>query len=204
MIDFLKNMKKVMMAAGIVCIVLGIVILASTDFVAKVIPWIFGILLILFGMAEIVSVFVKPGKYIAASRMVPGILALAVGLVFLLKDSAAQNALLWTFVGLVILVAAIYKLQYAFELKAAQVKVWWSVLLFALATLVLAIVVIAVDVKAATAIITVSGIMLIFDGVFDIAVASVFGVFGKEVSRAVTAVTQAKDADNKPVPRDPA
>ena len=198
MVNFLKGMKKTMMLAGLACVVVGILILAISGFVADVIPWILGILLILFGLVEIVAVFVKPGKYVAVSRMVPGILALAVGLVFLLKDANARNTLLWTFVGLVILVDAIYKLQYAFELKAAQVKVWWSALLLALATLVLAIVVIVLDVKAATAVVTVSAIMIILNGVFDIAASAVFGVFGKDVSRAVTAVTEANAADNHP------
>lgn len=198
MADFLKGMKKAMMFLGIAAIVIGILVCANDTFVQDVIPWVVGILMIVFGLVEIVAVFVKPGKYAAVSRIVPGIMALAVGAVFCLKNEV-RGTLLFTFIGMIILVDAVYKFQYAFELKTARIKLWWVPLLIALATLACAIAVLVVDVKSPAADILkaairyLSGAMLITAGVFDIAVSAFFGVFGLEVKRVLAAMEAAAD-----------
>lgn len=188
MIDFFKSLKKTMLLSALVCIVLGIVMIANPGFVQNVISWICGGVLTLFGLTEVVAVFVKPGKYSSFSRIIPGILALAVGLVFLFRSEEIFS-LLWMFIGLAVLIDAVYKLQYAFELKAAEVKVWWVTLLVALATLLLAVVLIAAPVDAAAeAMFILTGAILLTNGIFDLATSIFFGVSARKLSRTAIGV----------------
>ena len=191
MVTFLKGMKKITLIVGLVCVVLGLIMIIKTEFVKDVMSAIVGVALILFGLVEIVAVFLKPGKYVAVSRMVPGILALAVGLVALINPGAVAS-LLWMFVGLAILVDAIYKFQYAFEVKAMKLKTWWVPFLLAFATLVLSIFVIVFSLKDVGYIIKLAGWMLFGSGLLDLGVSAYYGVFTKEISAASAALEGAK------------
>ena len=191
MVNFLKGMKKISLLTGVVCMVLGLVMLINPGFVQDVMSVIVGVALILFGLVEIVAVFLKPAKYVAASRMVPGILALAVGVISLINKETVQS-LLWMFVGLAVLVDAVYKFQYAFEVKAMKLKTWWVIFLLGLATLILSIFIIIFSMRSSGEALTrISGGMVLGSGLFDLAISVYYGVFAKEISAAEAALLAA-------------
>ena len=130
--DFLKALKKGMLLGGICSVVLGLVLILFPGIVENSLRFFLGGGLFLFGLLEVVFVFAKPNGLLSVGRMIPGILSLAVGLVFLFRFDTFVS-LFWILVGLVVLVDGVYKLQYAFELKTALVKNWWACTLVRLA-----------------------------------------------------------------------
>jgi len=137
--EFLKSLKPGLLLTGILSIVLGVVLIANPGIIQSALRFVLGGGLALFGLLEVVSVFVRPNGLMSVGRMVPGILCLAVGLVFIFRFDTFV-ALLWILIGIAILIDAVYKLQYAFALKAAKEKNWWINLLISLATMIFAVV----------------------------------------------------------------
>ncbi|MBQ4036575.1 MAG: DUF308 domain-containing protein [Clostridia bacterium] len=164
---FLKSLKPGMLFTGLVSLVLGVVLLAVPGVVEGALRFILGGGLALFGVLEIVSVFARPNGLLSVGRMIPGILALAVGLVFLFKFDTFVS-LLWTLVGIAVLIDGVYKLQYAFELKAAQNKNWWVNLIWSLIALIFAALLIVEPFGVATAMARFTGILLLANGIFDL------------------------------------
>ena len=134
--DFFKSLKTGMLLSGLVSIVLGVIMICLPEIVETTLRFILGGGLTLFGVLEIVFVFVKPSGLLSAGRIIPGVLSLAVGLVFLFRFDTFVS-LLWILLGISILTDGIYKLQYSFELKAAGVKNWWINLLISFASLLI-------------------------------------------------------------------
>ncbi len=166
--DFFKNLKSGMMFSGLFSLALGIVLVVMPGIVQNVLQYVLGGGLCLFGLFEIVFVFVRPNGLFSVGRMIPGILCLAVGLVFLFQIETFF-AMLWVMMGIAVLIDAVYKLQYAFELKAGGISSWWISLLTSIAALVFAVVMIIKPFQAAEAMAVFAGVILAVNGLFDLA-----------------------------------
>jgi len=164
--EFLKSLKPGLLLTGILSIVLGVVLIANPGIIQSALRFVLGGGLALFGLLEVVSVFVRPNGLMSVGRMVPGILCLAVGLVFIFRFDTFV-ALLWILIGIAILIDAVYKLQYAFALKAAKEKNWWINLLISLATMIFAVVLMIEPFSVANSMATLTGVLLLVNGVFD-------------------------------------
>lgn len=190
--DFFKNLKLGMLLSGVVCMALGIVMVCLPEIVETTLRFVLGGGLTLFGILEIVFVFVKPNGLLSAGRIIPGMLSLAVGLVFLFRFDTFVS-LLWILLGISILTDGIYKLQYSFEMKAAQVKNWWINLLISFVSLLMAAVLMIQPFDLQSAMTVFAGILLAVNGVFDILCIILMSVYAKRMRATVT--TLIEDAD---------
>lgn len=163
--NFFKSLKVGMVFTGLASLALGILLICMPGIVENALRYILGGGLCLFGLVEIVFVFARPNGLMSVGRMLPGILSLAVGFVFLYRFDTFFN-LIWVLVGIAVLIDAVYKLQYAFELKSGAVKHWWVNLLMGLAALIFAVALIITDADMKfMAILT--GILLVVNSLFD-------------------------------------
>lgn len=185
--EFFKSLKPGLMLTGICSVVLGLVLILVPGVVETTLRFVLGGGLTLFGLLEVVSVFVRPNGILSVGRMIPGILCLAVGLVFLFKTHTFIS-LLWTIVGIAVLIDAVYKLQYAFELKAAGVPSWWVTLLISLAALIFSAVLLIEPFSVQTAMATLTGILLLVNGIFDLVSLGIMSAKSK-LLRSVSVVT---------------
>lgn len=165
--EFFKSLKPGLLLTGLVSVALGLVLIIIPDIVGTTLRFVLGGGLTVFGILEIVSVFVRPNGILSVGRMIPGILSLAVGLVFLFK-AATFLELLWTMVGIAVLIDSVYKLQYAFELKAARIATWWINLLVSLFAMVFAAVLMIEPFGVQNAMATLTGALLLANGIFDL------------------------------------
>ena len=165
--DFFKTLKTGMLFGGLLSLVLGLVLILFPDVVKDTLRYVLGGGLALFGALEVVFVFVRPNGLLSVGRIVPGILSLAVGIVFLFRFDTFFS-LIWTLLGLAILVDGVYKLQYAFELKTAGAKNWWINLLVSLAALIFAVVLMIQPFNVEKAMTVLAGAFLLVNGVFDL------------------------------------
>lgn len=192
--DFLKALKKGMLLGGVFSVVLGLVLILFPGIVENSLRFLLGGGLFLFGLLEVVFVFAKPNGLLSVGRMIPGILALAVGLVFLFRFDTFVS-LFWILVGLAILVDGVYKLQYAFELKAALVKNWWVNLLLALLTLIFASILMIQPFDVQLSMTYLCGALLLANGIFDLVCTMVMASYGKVLKNA--AVTFIYDSEEE-------
>ncbi len=192
--DFLKALKKGMLLGGICSVVLGLVLIFFPGIVENSLRFFLGGGLFLFGLLEVVFVFAKPNGLLSVGRMIPGILSLAVGLVFLFRFDTFVS-LFWILVGLVVLVDGVYKLQYAFELKTALVKNWWINLLLALLTLIFASVLMIQPFDVQRSMTYLCGALLLANGAFDLVCTVMMASYGKALRNA--AVTLIYDSEEK-------
>lgn len=191
---FFKNLKAGMLLSGVVSMALGIVMICLPEIVETTLRFVLGGGLTLFGVLEIVFVFVKPNGLLSAGRIIPGVLSLAVGLVFLFRFDTFVS-LLWILLGISLLTDGIYKLQYAFELKAAEVKNWWINLLISFAALLMAVVLMIQPFDAQNAMTVFAGILLAVNGLFDVFCAVLMSVYAKRMQAAATVLI--RDAEEE-------
>lgn len=192
--EFFKSLKTGMLLSGLVSLVLGLVMVISPDIVENALRYILGGGLALFGALEVVFVFVKPNGLLSVGRIVPGILSLAVGLVFLFRFDTFVS-LIWILIGIAILIDGVYKLQYAFELKNAAVKNWWINLLVSLAALIFAAVLMIQPFDLQKSMTILSGIFLIVNGIFDLVSTGMMVANGKRLRTMSTVII--RDAEDK-------
>jgi uncharacterized membrane protein HdeD (DUF308 family) len=196
--DFFKRIKSGMLLSGLSSLALGLVMILVPGFLQGALSLILGGGLCAFGLAEIVFVFVRPNGILSAGRMIPGILALAVGLVFFFQFETFL-ALIWILVGITMLIDGVYKLQYAFELKSAAVSSWWITLLTSLVALIFAVVLIIRPFDVERTMTVLAGVFLAANGIFDLVTVGMMIGFSEKV-RSVTSV-EIYDAPEGEVPQ---
>lgn len=194
--QFFKNLKAGMLLSGVISIILGLVMICLPEIVETTLRFVFGGGLTLFGALEIVFVFVKPNGLLSAGRIIPGVLSLAVGLVFLFRFDTFVS-LLWILLGISILTDGIYKLQYAFELKAAEVKNWWINLLISLASLLMAAVLMIQPFNLQNAMTVFAGVLLAVNGIFDILCTVLMSVYAKRMRGVATTLIQDAEEEER-------
>ena len=190
--SFWKTIKLGMLFCGIFSLVLGFVLIFAPQSVENVLRWILGGGLCLFGLLEIVFVFARPNGLMSVGRMVPGILSLAVGLGFFFRGKIFLE-LLWMLLGIAVLIDAVYKLQYAFELKAVSFPTWWVNLLTSLTALVFAVVLIITPFSESKSMAIFAGILLAVNGLFDLVSVGWMSWAAKRLK--VVATVQIRDAE---------
>lgn len=196
--DFLKALKWGLCFGGLAFLVFGVVLIAFPEWVERIACYILGAALSVFGLVEIITVFTKKEGVFSAARIVPGILALAVGLAFLFR-SALLFEILWFFIGLIVLVDGVYKMQYSFELKNAGVPYWFVNFAFSLASLILAVVLMLRPMEATLAMIRLAGWILAVNGIFDLAEAGMLAKNAKTMQRIATVVIEDDVAPDDPL-----
>ncbi len=185
--EFWKSLKSGMMLSGLVSLCLGVVLLLFPTLLAGALSLVLGTVLCLVGIVEIVAVFVRPNGLLSVGRMIPGILSLGVGLVFLLKRETFME-LIWILLGIAVLIDAVYKLQYAFELKAVGAGNWWINLVLSLLSLVFAVLLILDPVAIADQMTRLAGGLIVANGVFDLSCVVVMSYYAARIRSVGTVV----------------
>ena len=199
--EFWKSLRKGVLLTSLLSIALGVWMIACPQMLENVLQYLLGGALTVFGLFEIAATFVQGRTTLGAGRLVPGVLCLAVGLVFLFRFSVFAD-LIWVIVGIALLVDAVYKLQYAFELKYALVRTWWLDLVAALVTFLFAVLTIMNPFAARTTTTVVVGILLVISGLTDVMSFLLLALYRKSLKNVSTVVIT--DATEDPAPELPA
>ena len=188
-----RSGKTWVLLTSLTGIILGLFMILKVDSFLNVICKIVGTALILFGVVAVAMAFRKEEGYHRVGAMIPGVLFLALGMGFFFRQEQ-MIALLWYFIGLAILVDAVYKLEHAFAMKMTAVPFWWSSLVDAVLTLVLAVIIMIQPAAANEAMVLLCGWILLANGLFDMA-EFVLILAGKQMAGA--ALVAVEDAEKK-------
>ena len=151
----------------------------------RVICYVVGGLMLAYGLVDTLRFFLgdsKPGDGAFRTGLVDGALSMGIGLFFVLRPTQVLEAF-GVIMGILLLVDGLFKLQFAVNLKKAAYDRARVILILALLGLVLGIVIIVVDSIAPLWL----GIMLMADGLLDLAVMFLVMRFEKQEKNALKA-----------------
>lgn len=166
--DFFRNMKVSYLLAAILYIAFGLVLLIWPKTTGDIICLIFGLILLVYGAITIISFFVHDSRQgVYRFELVLGIVAAALGLLFLLNPSFVLN-IFPVILGIYIVVDAILNLKRALDLKQMEYGRWWIALILALVAMALGLLILIRPGFIADFIIMVIGGVLIYNGLADL------------------------------------
>ena len=147
---------------------LGIWVIANPAFSAKLLCRLGGILLILFGIIKIIGYFSKDLYQLAFQYdLALGILLIALGAILLFRTEATVN-LVCVLVGIYILADGLLKIQIALDAKKFGILSWWLIMVAAILTGVAGFLLVFRPYSSARAIMVLTGVTLLAEGVLNI------------------------------------
>ncbi|MBQ9563938.1 MAG: DUF308 domain-containing protein [Lachnospiraceae bacterium] len=164
----IKHFKITHYLSALLLVLAGIVLVARPGMALETVCVILGVMVIGAGLFYIVSYFVR-GKLSAVLGMdlVLGIQMAGVGILLLTHPKAVVSIIPVIF-GCVLFVSALVKLQTAIDMKRLGVTRWWITMVFALLTVMLAVVMVGKPFAAMQVLMVYVGISFIADGVLTL------------------------------------
>ena len=200
--QWIKDMKKQLTLTAIFSILLGLVLAIWPDATKMAVSYLIGAALVVFGVIQVVRYFVYEVRLdLFRYDFVSGLILLGAG-VFLLMRPEIIVGFLPVLLGIAIVIDGAVKIQQSMDLLRAGYRRWWLVLLLAALALAAGVVLLINPFEAASTLVLMIGIVLIYNGVTDLwTISRVSGRLRQmraEASGAVSGV----DVDENGVPID--
>ena len=164
----LKNFTTISLIASLGFIIFGATIYALPQITIVAISYMFGILLIALGVAEIISYFITNKKKMVYNYdLVYGMVNALIGMVLLLNPQAIPN-LLTILLGIWILLTSLIKIQFASMLKEVESKEWIITVVISIITSIFGILLMFNPVEGAEALVKAFGLLSILYATLDL------------------------------------
>lgn len=160
-----KQIKAVYVALSALFVLLGVCLLIWPDISAVTLCYVFGSVLILYGVAKLLGYFCEdPYRLAFQFDLAAGILTVVVGALFLLHPDNIIR-MLPTVTGLFILLESVLKLQTAFDAKRFGMRRWWLILIASIAAAACGILLLVYPFESVLLLTRIMGIAIIVNGV---------------------------------------
>ena len=200
--QWIKDMKKQLTLTAIFSILLGLVLAIWPDATKMAVSYLIGAALVVFGVIQVVRYFVYEVRLdLFRYDFVSGLILLGAG-VFLLMRPEIIVGFLPVLLGIAIVIDGAVKIQQSMDLLRAGYRRWWLVLLLAALALAAGVVLLINPFEAASTLVLMIGIVLIYNGVTDLwTISRVSGRLRQMRAEASVAVSGV-DVDENGVPSD--
>ena len=166
--QWIKDMKKQFTLTAIFSILLGLVLVIWPDATKMAVSYMIGAALVVLGVIQVVRYFVYEVRLdLFRYDFVSGLILLGVG-VFLLMRPEIIVGFLPVLLGMAIVIDGAVKIQQSMDLLRVGYRHWWLVLLLAVLALAAGVVLLVNPFEAASTLVLMIGIVLIYDGVTDL------------------------------------
>ncbi len=170
--NLLKKLKTNVVISAILCILLGIVLVAWPDLSMQVVCTAVGAVLLIGGGVRLAVYFTaKDGSVYSQMNLIMGIILAVVGVWILLQPDKVL-AIIPIIVGIVIVLHGVNNLRQAVTLCQEKYDKWWVALILGLLTAGFGVLLICRPFAALDTVVMVIGICLIYDGLSDIWIVS--------------------------------
>ena len=160
----IKNMYSVLTAC---LIIVGLVLLAIPGIALNAVCIIFGIYLIIYGVVKIIGYFAKDVYQLAFQfDLAMGIFSLVAGCIFLFRTEWIAE-LIPAFIGVIVLIDAVFKIQTSLDAKRFGISKWWLILILAVIAGALGAMLLVIPLKVVEFVMVLIGINLVIDGVLN-------------------------------------
>jgi len=178
--DYLKKIKWESLFTALFAVVIGILFLVFPSSSSYVLCYTAGGIFVVLGTIYIIRYIT--GNYIFGSYvLLISILLLIVGIFCFIRPNTIK-AIITVIFGIFLIVDGIIKMQEGIEYSRVPVKGWWTVILFAMASIALGIVVMF---GTFDNVMIFAGISLIIDGIFDFITTLVFSSKIRKVEKEI-------------------
>ena len=152
--------------SALLCL-LGIILIATPDFSTKLLCWIGGFLLILFGSVKIVG-YASKDLYRLAFQfdLAFGILLIALGAILIIRTDAMLH-IICILLGICILADALLKIQISIDSREFGISQWWMILSAAIVTGVIGFLLLLRPFESDHMAMTLLGLSFIFEGILN-------------------------------------
>jgi len=166
MIDTAKNCEKSMIGTSIITAILGIVLVIAPIQSIQLITIAIAIVFMVIGLVQ-VYFYIKSSRAekMTSLSLVLGVILLAIGL-YLLTNSTSLGKLITTIIGIFVCIKALFKIQYAMNLKGISPK-WKNNLYAGLLYLVLGAIIILNPLDSLELFLRIVGVVLIIGSVAE-------------------------------------
>lgn len=175
-------------------VLLGLLMILAPEQSKRLICYILGAGIIVFGIVRIAWYFAKDEVSRAFHNDIPSGIILVIAGVYLIARPDAIWDWLPVILGLAVVFDSIIKLQRAFDLRRTGFAPWWGVLAAALATAVLGLLLI-LDIFGKNILVYYLGAVLVADGLINLATMGLISFNKKKVAKNTPAPEQPSDAD---------
>lgn len=153
---------------SILLCVLGIVLIAVPDFSVRLLCWIGGLILILFGLVKIIGYCSKDLYRLAFQYdLAFGILLIALGVVLILRSNTMTN-IICILLGICILADALLKIQISIDSKMFGIRQWWLILAMAIITGIIGFLLVLHPSESVQIIMLLLGMALFTEGILNL------------------------------------
>lgn len=187
--DFFKRVKMDAILSAILCIVLGVVLIAWPGETINIVCKVLAAGLIILGIVEIFSYITNKGGY-----MFTGALGLIVGVWIFLKPGSIVS-LIPIVIGVILAVHGVQDVKMALESKNGGYDRWWIMLIIAIISIAFGVLCIVNAFGMVKLAMQFVGAALIYDGISDLWVVTKTVRTVKEMEREAKAV----DVDYKEI-----
>ena len=156
----LKKIRWAYFAVSLIPVILGVVCIVKPDFIAGVICYVAGALLLGFGLFKVIRYFAAKSSLV--DSLVVGVLFSLIGFVLIFRKDEVIN-LIFIFIGILVLLDGVIKLKNAFLARHQDSRDWVALLICAVVVMGLGILMIA-DPFTGYVPIVILGITIVVDG----------------------------------------
>lgn len=166
--EALKKIKWDMIAASVVCTALGIILVVFPEAVNEMITYILSAGLFVVSAFEFYNYFKQSAENtMYGNSLVFAVASLILGIVVLAKREFIIS-LVPMFLGILIIVSGVKKLQNSFDLLRLKISGWLAVMILAAVNIIFGTVMVVYSFESATVITILIGVGLIYSGLTDI------------------------------------
>lgn len=166
----LKLAKNGYIIMSVLFMILGICLIIWPDCSMAVFCTAVGIMFIVYGVIKIIGYFSRDFYCLAFQFDLGfGILMIAVGILILVRREAILR-LIFVIFGLVILTDALLRIQMSVEAKKFGLKLWWAVLLIAVATGIFGMLLLVDPAGGAKLTVIFTGVAFLLEGILKLCV----------------------------------
>ena len=165
--------------ASAVLIILGLVLIIRPQSGIKAVCFILGSVAVLYGLLSVVGhLMERASGSVISSGLIKGIVFIVIGILFLVFNGATIAVITRIF-GAAMILAALFRLQTALEVKKLGVQSWWGMMIFSLIKLSLGLLLVFNDVRTNIAVMVIFGITMLVAGVDNIVTSHIRMITGK-------------------------
>ena len=194
--NLLKKLKTNVVISAMLCIVLGIVLVAWPELSMRIVCTAVGAVLLIGGGVRLAVYFAaRDGSVYSQMNLIMGIILAVVGIWILLQPDKVL-AIIPIIVGIVIALHGINNLQQAITLCKDKYDKWWVALILGLLTIGFGVLLVCRPFEALDTAVKLIGIILIYDGISDIWIVSRIYQTAKMIKQVAEAVdVEAEEID---------
>lgn len=160
----LKKIRWAYLLVSLVPVILGVICIAFPGFIAGIICYVAGSILMVYGLVKIIRYFVAKSSVV--DSLIVGVLFSMIGFILVFRRDELIN-LIFIFIGILVILDGVIKLKKAFEARSQAARDWLVLLIWALVVLGFGILMVA-DPFTGYVPIIILGVAIVLDGLQNV------------------------------------